>query len=228
MSARSASNCLSRSSLYFSKSWRPSRSSLARSFPASLTSFFLLFAPAMMVSATACPAWKLALNATPDFISWPNALAASPRPLTPCSLNTLMAAITPLNGATTNLRMEFPTPTTPWMTFWNRPLEVTNVATLVIRSARMPTMFCRSPEMKSMTGLRASIPFLTAFVPSSSSLRELESFMNRDMRMEIVPTTGDAERASNPLLTPITPPLVASRPFLNVSAYLENPLNADS
>ena len=222
MAARSSSICLSRSSPILSISSRkPSLASFPRSFPASLTSFFLLFAPEMNVSATACPAWKFCLNETPDFISSPNALAASPRPLIPCSLNTLMAAMTPLNGAMTNCRMELPTPITPLMTFWISPLEETNSVTLAITSARYPASLSMIPERKSMTGCNAAMAFLSAAIAVSLPLSSSASLRATDTRRPKVAIAGDFAIPSNPSFIPFRPPPTAPNPFLNTSTLTD-------
>ena len=151
-----------------------------------------------------------------------NAFAASPRPLTPCSLKTLIASITPLNGATTNLRMALPTPTTPSIILGMSPLDCTKADAFVIRSAAMFTTFSRMPLRNLKTGSRETPALLTAAIVVSSSLRVSARDPNRATTIPRIVITGLTARASNPSLRPPTPPDVALSPLSRASRDPEN------
>ena len=136
--------------------------------------------------------------------------------------------MTALNGETTNFSTAFPTPTTPPMIFWKMPDDERNAEAFVMRSATHPAMVSSRPEKKSMTGCRASMPFLIPAIAVSFSFRESASFIATLARMPMVARAGDAAMPSSPPFTPCRPPFIALKPLSSASVCFASPFQWDS
>ena len=83
--------------------------------------------------------------------------------------------------------------------------------------ATHPASFSMTFATISKTGCRASIPRLSASVADSFSLILPANFWNMERSIPMMAMTGVADNASNPPLSPITPPSVTLSPLSRLS-----------